>query len=550
MTDIIQNINTTREDQVYLPKKVPKYQLMPFLVILNPNAGLCQGEAFFDKYLKPFFAKHSIIYNLIKTSYIGEAEEICQNISKLNSQDFCGVIIISGDGSINECINGMLKNPDPIINSGKMPLLTFPAGSSNSVASSLYYCRYNKVPDKETLINYLLDCILNDKKVVQPVAKILFDGVDDCQSLSRLNTPVNRTIYSSNDHINVDSIKYQTTSINETGDYQHLEKQQNTDLDSIFTDSGVDSISDSSLNKQIDNQLSNTNKIEKHFILQSCTGILANVSARAQSHRSLHPTVRGVSAAVIELLRHESLGAIKLRYKDLAGIEKEITGSFVGLLIGLGPNVSPELKMLPDAKMGHKVLHICLIRKRTRFSTIRTFIGATRGTHLNNVTTNDSDQNNTIYLHASSCTIEKIDSSTLETYNCESDTQSQRSIPDYISKYSKRSKKFSLSGHRRTQSSTVEHCKNRDLNSIRKITRKFSENPQTSNLNLNDTIINTTRTSFTSNSIRLTNLKKQKSTSNLKSKKCNFCLDGEIIKISSNYKVDIKFVDKDVELYG
>ena len=41
--------------------------------------------------------------------------------------------MLSGDGTIHEVVNGMLNSENSFINSGNIPILPLPAGSSNSI---------------------------------------------------------------------------------------------------------------------------------------------------------------------------------------------------------------------------------------------------------------------------------------------------------------------------------------------------------------------------------------------------------------------------------
>ena len=80
------------------------------IVLTNPVSGRKQGEKTLKKYVEPFLNKYNLHYQNYTTQKRGQAEEICSNQVKIN-ENTQAIIIISGDGTIHECVNRLLRNP-------------------------------------------------------------------------------------------------------------------------------------------------------------------------------------------------------------------------------------------------------------------------------------------------------------------------------------------------------------------------------------------------------------------------------------------------------
>lgn len=136
---------------------------------------------------------------------------------------------------------------------------------------------------------------------------------------------------------------------------------------------------------------------------------MANVSAKAQSCRTIPPAIRGICSAAIELLKHKSLGEIQITYTDLNHKTHQLTGTFMLLAITLGPNISPDLKLMPTAKLGDDILHIFILKKSTRFVTILKFIQAMIGKHLDSIKIGDYDDASQNVIHLKAKSIQIVD---------------------------------------------------------------------------------------------------------------------------------------------
>ena len=98
-----------------------------YLIIANPSSGTLQA-----KKIAPIVEQELSHYNttLIFTEYSGHATKIVQDFLE---EDYTGIIVIGGDGTYNEVINGLFKRNDQ-----QLPTLGFiPGGSGNSLMHHL-----------------------------------------------------------------------------------------------------------------------------------------------------------------------------------------------------------------------------------------------------------------------------------------------------------------------------------------------------------------------------------------------------------------------------
>ena len=122
--------------------------------------------------------------------------------------------------------------------------------------------------------------------------------------------------------------------------------------------------------------------IFRYISLIVCTGIMANVSATTQNNRFLPPALRGIYGAVRELLSHKPLPkqtVLKFRSNE---IMEEISDEFMCISVNLGPNVSKDLYLAPTTRMGDGELFIMVMKKKSRLETIKSFIQAMSGKHI------------------------------------------------------------------------------------------------------------------------------------------------------------------------
>ena len=102
-----------------------------YFIVYNPTSGKGKSNKII-KDLKIDLDKIGKMYDIKKTQYPNHAKKICQNI-----KGYKNIIIIGGDGTFNECVNGLMHNEMKSINVGFIP-----GGTGNSFMHDLKAITY------------------------------------------------------------------------------------------------------------------------------------------------------------------------------------------------------------------------------------------------------------------------------------------------------------------------------------------------------------------------------------------------------------------------
>jgi len=109
-----------------------------FLIIANPYGGRRMGLNIVQDIVEPMFKKSGIEWTTIQTTHAGHAKEIC---ATYNLSPYCGIVILSGDGTLSEVTNGLasrVRSKEELFELFKnIPLAIVPAGSSNGFSTSV-----------------------------------------------------------------------------------------------------------------------------------------------------------------------------------------------------------------------------------------------------------------------------------------------------------------------------------------------------------------------------------------------------------------------------
>jgi len=113
-----------------------------YLVIVNPvsRGGKAQEEGI---WLLNRLKKAGVDYEFLFTERAGHAEEMVVKWA----EDFDVVVSVSGDGTTNEIINGIMKVP-----SAELKLAMFPAGTADDFARNMGYDRKDKEQALSTIL--------------------------------------------------------------------------------------------------------------------------------------------------------------------------------------------------------------------------------------------------------------------------------------------------------------------------------------------------------------------------------------------------------------
>ena len=101
-------------------------------VILNPASGNQNPRKIFDRASKLLAASH-IRWTLTETQAGGDAREISRN---LPLDDIDGLVVVGGDGTIYEAINGLMSRTD-WHRAIEIPIGTIPAGTGNGLCKTV-----------------------------------------------------------------------------------------------------------------------------------------------------------------------------------------------------------------------------------------------------------------------------------------------------------------------------------------------------------------------------------------------------------------------------
>ena len=111
-----------------------------YLIIYNPISGRGVAKRNINK-IKSMFYNKNIKCSIKESQYKGQITELCKN-----SKNYCNIIIVGGDGTFNEAINGLMQNKS--INSISVGFI--PGGTGNSLMHDLNATSY------ESAVNIIL----------------------------------------------------------------------------------------------------------------------------------------------------------------------------------------------------------------------------------------------------------------------------------------------------------------------------------------------------------------------------------------------------------
>lgn len=96
-----------------------------FYVIVNPQSGRKKGPDFLDQ-IRPVLETNNLELMVMETQFAGHARELTHQLA---FDKIDGLIVIGGDGTIHEVVNGLLTRQDK----KTLPIGLIPGGSGNSM---------------------------------------------------------------------------------------------------------------------------------------------------------------------------------------------------------------------------------------------------------------------------------------------------------------------------------------------------------------------------------------------------------------------------------
>ena len=80
---------------------------MRYYIIANPNSGVKKTTSILKKMVKPRFNASKINFDTQITEYPGHATKI---VTQIDLSEYDAIIVLGGDGTVHEVVNGILKN--------------------------------------------------------------------------------------------------------------------------------------------------------------------------------------------------------------------------------------------------------------------------------------------------------------------------------------------------------------------------------------------------------------------------------------------------------
>ncbi|WP_079530564.1 diacylglycerol/lipid kinase family protein [Halobacillus hunanensis] len=102
-----------------------------YIIIVNPAAGNGKAKRVFNRIQKePLYKQKNC--RSFHTNRSGHAERLAEQISAIHYESIEAVMVIGGDGTLHEVLNGLAKYPE-------LPIAMIPAGSGNDFARGIAF---------------------------------------------------------------------------------------------------------------------------------------------------------------------------------------------------------------------------------------------------------------------------------------------------------------------------------------------------------------------------------------------------------------------------
>ena len=141
-----------------------KFKNNKVLVVLNPFAGKGRGKKVIWPKLESALQSQKIEYELFETKHPGHATEYCRQSTTLTTNNTDAILVIGGDGTVNEVANGLLTRPEND-DTVTPPIGILPGGTGNSTSVAL------KMDDPQIAID---TCLKNPSYIKFDIAKCTY----------------------------------------------------------------------------------------------------------------------------------------------------------------------------------------------------------------------------------------------------------------------------------------------------------------------------------------------------------------------------------------
>ncbi|VDN15131.1 unnamed protein product [Dibothriocephalus latus] len=123
-------------DMLFYPSTSPPPSELPILLIINPKGGQGKAKQIASSNITPLFQLANIRFQTWETEHTGHTRELVTQLSKEELLKYKALVTVSGDGLVQEIVNGLFSRTD-------LPYLpnigVLPAGSGNAVSASVCF---------------------------------------------------------------------------------------------------------------------------------------------------------------------------------------------------------------------------------------------------------------------------------------------------------------------------------------------------------------------------------------------------------------------------
>jgi sphingosine kinase len=146
------------------------------MILINPVSGKGEAARLLQKVVLPRFQARGVRATVVRTEYEGHALEIARTASLLSLD---GIVVMGGDGTVHEVINGMLQR----IDEQTVPVGNLPCGSGNSMLMD-----FNAVSAISTELIAAVDVVLDGYAPSMDVAYVQYGPDPDLHTVYSVNT--------------------------------------------------------------------------------------------------------------------------------------------------------------------------------------------------------------------------------------------------------------------------------------------------------------------------------------------------------------------------
>ncbi|KAK7042543.1 DAGKc domain-containing protein [Favolaschia claudopus] len=107
-----------------------------FLVVVNPHGGQGKAKKLWHETIEPIFAAAGCIVHVQYTGPVSSPTNATNIARNVDLAAYDALVPVSGDGIVNELINGLASRPDAL-NALRIPIAPIPAGSGNALSVNI-----------------------------------------------------------------------------------------------------------------------------------------------------------------------------------------------------------------------------------------------------------------------------------------------------------------------------------------------------------------------------------------------------------------------------